>query len=570
MNEKASSSDIPDFTAKLSADENLNVMLNQVVSDVKTYADRLMTQMKKLSEIGRALSAERDINALLGLIIKHARKFTNADAGTLYIMEDGKLHFKIVQNKTLNINMGGPAVQEISFPPVEMKESNVSAFVALHGIPVNIPDVYDTNLFDFTGPKMFDKSTGYRSKSMLVIPMKNHEDDVIGVLQLLNAKNPKTGEVIPFSPDYENLTESLASQAAVAISNVKLIKDIEKLFESFVEVMATAIDEKSAVTGGHIRRVANLTMVMAEALHNKKDGTFQNISFSPDKFYELRIAAWMHDIGKVTTPVEIIEKSKKLQTIFDRIQHVDLRMKYIIQGIEKVSMKAKIDLLEKGAPREEIKDHENESNKKIAQMEEIRQFLLLCNEPGEYLEEDKIARLKTIKEMTFADHEENEVNFLTDDELHNLSIKRGSITEEERQIMQNHAAITLDMLQKIPFTKKLKNIPNFAAAHHECIDGSGYPLGLKGDEIPFEGKLMAVTDIAEALTASDRPYKKAMPLENVYRILRSMASKNQLDHDLVEFFIEAEIYPQYLKKYPSENAKREVSEQTEKTKVGAS
>jgi hypothetical protein len=294
-------------------------------------------------------------------------------------------------------------------------------------------------------------------------------------------------------------------------------------------------------------------MVMAEVVHGKKEGVFEKYNFSPDKFYELRIAAWMHDIGKVTTPVEVIEKAKKLQTIFDRIHHVDARMKYIIQEAQLEGMKKKINLLEKESTLEEIKLLDNEVQQKIEELQDIRSFILQCNEPGEFLEDETIERLQKIQKMTFKDIDGNEVNYLTIDELKNLSIRKGSITEEERQIMQNHASITLDMLHKIPFTKKLKNIPHFAGAHHECLDGSGYPLGLKEEEIPFEGKLMAVTDIAEALTASDRPYKKAMPLEKVYCILRTMAKNRQLDHDLVELFINDEIYPKYLEKHKSDH-----------------
>jgi len=531
---------------QLSKDEHLNSLLNNVVSEVKSYIDRLSNQLGKLSEIGRALSAERDLNALLEKIVDQARNFTHADACTLYIVEGQKLRFEIVQNDRMGIRMGGKTGEAIPFPPVELKESNVSAFVALKGVPVNIPDVYDTDLFDFTGPKEFDKGTGYRSQSMLVIPMRNHEDDVIGVLQLLNAMDPETGNVIPFAPDYESMTESLASQAAVAITNVKLINDMEHLFESFVQVMATAIDEKSPVTGGHIRRVANMTMVMAENLHNKKNGKFKDVHYSPDKFHELRIASWMHDIGKVTTPVEVIEKGKKLQTIFDRISYVDLRMQYIIQKTRMGWMQEKIDLLLQGASIEKIEELETEVTKKLDELGEIRKFVLFCNQPTEFLEDDKIKRLQEIASMTYEDEEGKLCDFLTPDELLNLSIRKGSITEAERQIMKNHAKITLDMLGQIPFTKKLKNIPNFAGAHHEFINGKGYPLGLKGDEIPFEGKLMAVTDVAEALTASDRPYKKAMPLDNVYRILRAMAKDEELDHDLVEFFIKEKVYEQYL------------------------
>ena len=541
---------------RLSQDENLNTLLNSVVNEVTVHAERLGGQITKLSDIGRALSGVYDLNTLLEMIVDQARNFTNADAGTLYILEENTLRFQIVQNDSLKIRMGGKTGETIPFPPVELKESNVSAYVALKGQSVNIPDVYDTDLFDFTGPKKFDQSMGYRSKSMLVIPMKNHEDDVIGVLQLLNATNPVNKEVIPFSKDYVNLSESLASQAAVAITNAKLISTMSELFEAFVKVMATAIDEKSPVTGGHIRRVANLTLTMAEFINEHDEGIFKEKKFSPDQMYELRIAAYMHDIGKVTTPVEIVEKAKKLQTIFDRIDYVRLRMDYIIQKVKLEGQQKKIELLEKGVNKTELKKDETELNDKIQELQDIRSFINKCNEPGEFLEDDTLDRLKEISRRTYLDNEGKEQPFLTEDELLNLSIRRGSITETERKKMQDHASVTLRMLKQIPFTKKLKNIPNFAGAHHEFINGNGYPLGLKGDEIPFEGRLMAVTDIAEALTASDRPYKKAMPLETVYRILRSMSEKGELDNDLVELFIDKEIYKIYQEKH--ENGKKTI------------
>ena len=543
------------FSVRLSTDENLNTLLESVVNEVTVYAERLGGQIKKMSDIGRALSGVYDLNALLEMIVDQARSFTNADAGTLYIVEDETLRFQIVQNDSLKIFMGGKTGETIPFPPVELKESNVSAFVALKGKSVNIPDVYDTDLFDFTGPKKFDQSTGYRSKSMLVVPMKNHDNDVIGVLQLLNATNPVNNEVIAFSQDYENLSESLASQAAVSITNAKLISNMTELFEAFVKVMATAIDEKSPVTGGHIRRVADLTLTMAEVIHNHDEGAFKDRKFSPDQMYELRIAAYMHDIGKVTSPVEIVEKAKKLQTIFDRIHYIRLRMDYIIQKVKLEGQQKKIELLERKADLAEIKKVELKSEKQIQEMEDIRSFINKCNEPGEFLEDETLDKLKEISLRTYLDNEGQQQPFITEDELLNLSIRRGSITDAERKKMQDHAAVTLKMLKQIPFTKKLKNIPSFAGAHHEFINGKGYPLGLKGDEIPFEGKLMAVTDIAEALTASDRPYKKAMPLETVYRILRSMAKNGELDNDMVELFINEEIYKTYLEKHETPAAK---------------
>jgi len=536
-------------TRKFSSDENLNTLLNSVIDEVSNYAERLGGQIKKMSDIGRALSGVHDLNTLLEMIVDQARNFTNADAGTLYIVEDNTLRFQIVQNDSLKIRMGGKSGESIPFPPVELKESNVSAFVALKGVSVNIPDVYDTELFDFTGPKKFDQSTGYRSKSMLVVPMRNHENDVIGVLQLLNATNPITNEVIAFSQDYENLSESLASQAAVSITNAKLIANMTELFEAFVKVMATAIDEKSPVTGGHIRRVADLTLTMAEVIHDIDEGHFKDKTFSPDQMYELRIAAYMHDIGKVTSPVEIVEKAKKLQTIFDRIQYVRLRMAYIIQKIKLEGQEAKIKILQNGSSPEKLNSIEKETLEKLMEIEEIQRFINKCNEPGEFLDDEILVRLKEVSEKTYIDDAGEQQPFLTADELVNLSIRRGSITEKERQKMQGHAAVTLKMLKQIPFTKKLKNIPDFAGAHHEFLNGKGYPLGLKGDEISFEGRLMAVTDIAEALTASDRPYKKAMPLETVYRILRSMVEGGELDPNLVELFIEKEVYKIYLKKH---------------------
>ena len=536
-------------TRKFSSDENLNTLLNSVIDEVSNYAERLGEQIRKMSDIGRALSGVQDLNTLLEMIVDQARNFTNADAGTLYIVENNTLRFQIVQNDSLKIRMGGKSGESIPFPPVELKESNVSAFVALKGVSVNIPDVYDTELFDFTGPKKFDQSTGYRSKSMLVVPMRNHENDIIGVLQLLNATNPISNEVIAFSQDYENLSESLASQAAVSITNAKLIANMTELFEAFVKVMATAIDEKSPVTGGHIRRVADLTLTMAEVIHDLDEGHFKDKTFSPDQMYELRIAAYMHDIGKVTSPVEIVEKAKKLQTIFDRIQYVRLRMAYIIQKIKLEGQEAKIKILQNGSSPEKLNSIEKETLEKLMEIEEIQRFINKCNEPGEFLDDEILVRLKEVSEKTYIDDAGEQQPFLTADELVNLSIRRGSITEKERQKMQGHAAVTLKMLKQIPFTKKLKNIPDFAGAHHEFLNGKGYPLGLKGDEISFEGRLMAVTDIAEALTASDRPYKKAMPLETVYRILRSMVEGEELDPNLVELFIEKEVYKIYQKKH---------------------
>ena len=514
----------------------------------KEHRNLLESIISDLTKTGASLSANKNIDSLLESVIYHARKLTNADAGTLYILKDNVLHFQIIQNETLGNNLGGPTGDPINLPPVEIIESNVSGYVALKGETVNIADVYHSDLFNFEGPKKFDAATGYRSQSMLVVPMKNHENDIVGVFQLLNSKDPNTGEVGPFSVEAENIAVAVASQAALALNNAILVRDMEKLFEAFVEVMATAIDEKSPVTGNHIRRMSNLTLEMADVINEISEGPFKDQAFDENQIYQLRLACLMHDIGKVTTPVEIVEKGKKLETVFNRIEHLDMRLCYIKQKTTNACMGQKLKLLQENANEEVLKKVDEENQNKLNELEEIRQFLRRCNEPGEYLADEMVDRLKSIAKMTYTDDEGVEQNYLSQDELKNLSIRKGSITEEERKIMQNHASVSLKMLEQIPFTKKLKDVPIFAGAHHESPNGKGYPLGLKGDEIPFEGKLLAVADIAEALTAADRPYKKAMPVEVVNRILRDMASKEELDSDLVELFINQDVYGRYKNK----------------------
>lgn len=514
----------------------------QLLEKINGMVQSLERVVSKMTEIGTALSSEKDFPKLLEMIVSHARTITNADAGTLYLVEDNQLHFAVIQNKSLGIQMGGRS--KVPYPPVAISESSVSGYVALMGETLNIPDVYTVDIFDFTGPKKFDVSTGYRSKSMLVLPLKNHESEVVGVLQLLNAINPETGEVIAFSREAESLAESIASQAAVAITNTLLANDMEKLFDAFVEVMATAIDEKSPVTGGHIRRMTDLALTIANEINKLDEGPLKGIYFNAKQMHQLRIAALMHDIGKVTTPTEIMEKGKKLEAIIDRVHLVQLRIRYAAKLVMLEGYKRKLYLVENGATQAEIYALDKEMKQKAMEFDDIIAFVGKCNEPGEFLADDKLARLKVISKMTYEEDGEK-YPLLTESEIENLSIRKGSITEKERKKMQDHAIVTVRMLKKIPFPKNLKDVPRFAGAHHEQLNGKGYPLGLKGDEIPFEGRLLAVADIAEALTATDRPYKKAMPLEMVYKVLRSMVGNGELDPCLVELFIEKNIYGQY-------------------------
>ncbi|MCP3675826.1 MAG: response regulator [Gammaproteobacteria bacterium] len=511
----------------------------------EVYRGELESVVNRLTEIGTALSAEKDYQTLLDVILTHARGITKAEAGTLYLLEGNALHFKVMQNEKLNIFLGSKYEKTIPYPPIQLDKSNVAGFVALGKITINIPDVYKSDLFDFTGPKKFDISVGYRSKSMLVVPVKDHDGDILGVLQLLNAKGPGENEIISFSDEAQNFAESIASQAAMAVENVRLINEMDNLFEAFVHIMATAIDEKSPVTGGHIRRMAELTIFMAQTINDQKEGRFKDDYFDEKQMRQLRIASWMHDIGKVTTPVEIIEKGTKLEAIWDRVHVVDLRLLSVEKEMQINRYKLKLEKMAQNASKEEIQKVDEDIDCKIEELNEIREFIRSSNQPGEFMDDEKIKRLNAIQKMTFKDEEGKSQNYLTENELQNLSIRKGSITEEERKKMQDHAIITLRMLEKIPFTKCLKEVPLFAGTHHEFINGKGYPLGLKGDEIPFEGKLMAVTDIVEALTAADRPYKKAMTMEQVNKILGFMVKDGELDSDLVELLISENIYERY-------------------------
>ncbi len=509
--------------------------LIRLIAEVQQYAEKQCAQIKRLNEIGTALSAEKNLDRLLEMIVDEARKFTNADAGTLYTMSDDEteLHFAIVQNDSLGLRMGGTG-GKIAWPSLNLKNhdgspnnSNVSAYVAISGQTVNIADVYDIEGFNFEGTKKFDLSTGYRSKSMLVVPLSNHENDVIGVLQLLNALDETTGEVIDFSPEYQEMIRSLASQAAIALYNSRLILDLENLLESFIRTIATAIDEKSPYTGGHVKRVAELTMTIARKINSTNYGKFADIKFNDDQLRELAIAAWLHDVGKITTPEYVVDKATKLEALHDRIYDIKTRIELIKRDLT----------LETPSP---------EISAKIKVLDEEYEFLAQANTGNEFLDDDKIARIKEIAERKWTDDGQPRP-LLSEEEISKLCVRRGTLTENERNIINNHALVTQKMLSHLPFPKKLRNVACYAAAHHEKIDGTGYPLGLKGDQLSLQSRIIAVADIFEALTAIDRPYKKGKSVTEALEIMDLMAKENHIDAELFEFFVKEKIYEEYAK-----------------------
>ncbi len=522
---------------------NLQLMADLAIknTELENFNDILKTTIDKLTQIGTALSSEKNYRKLLEKIVMEARNITGADGGTLYTLENNHLHFMILQNKSLNLFMGGTSGNPVTLPPVPIIESNVSAYCAIKKEIVNIPDVYASDRFDFSGTKKYDLSIKYKSMSMLVLPMIDRDNDLIGVLQLINPVDSKTGKIVKFSEEHADLANSLASQAAVAITNARLYKEIEMLFESLVEVMATAIDEKSPVTRGHISKVASLTMLMAEEINKAEDGYFKDIRFTEEELNELRIASLLHDVGKVTTPEFIIEKRTKLETIFDRIEFIEARIKNLCHELTIESLKKKYAAVEKGESPETIEAIGQSLQTKLSELEDDIKFLREANNPEEFMDDKKLARLKEIasKRIKLSDME---VPLITEAEFKMLSVRKGSITPEELQIMRNHAAVTIRMLSKVPFTKKLKNVPDYAGGHHERLDGGGYPLQLKAEQIPLQTRIIALLDLFEALTAKDRPYKKPIPLEKALKIMEAAVKDNHIDGTLFEFFKEKRIY----------------------------
>ena len=536
-------------------------LLETVPSNLRGYIDSLQNQISNMSAIGLALSKEKDMDKLLEMILLEAKRISNADGGTLYMMtDDQRLKFSIMITDSLNIHMGGTSGKEIPFYPVKLymddgqpNKTMIAANAGLTGDTINIPDAYKAKGFDFAGTKAFDEKTGYRSKSFLTVPLKNHEDEIIGVLQLLNAQDIKTKKVIPFSGNVQKSVEALSSQAAVAITNKNLIKDLEVLFESFIKLIASAIDAKSPYTGGHCSRVPEITMMLAESVNEINDGPFAGIQFTDKEMYELKIAAWLHDCGKVATPEAVVDKGTKLETIYDRIHTVATRFEVLkrdeeIKYLKKQLKIQKDDSLIENQKKEALKKARTLYLKRIKQQENDKSFIEESNVGGEFMSQDRKDRVNKIASYRWKDNGSPKP-FFSEDEIYNLCISRGTLTPEERKIINDHIVVTIDMLEQLPYPKHLRNVPEFAGGHHEKLDGTGYPKGLNHSEMSVQAKIMAIADIFEALTARDRPYKKGKTLSQAMRILGFMKNDAHIDTELFEVFVKEKIYLKYAESF---------------------
>lgn len=521
--------------------------------------------LEKVLNIGVALSAERDHDRLLEMILENAKELTNADGGTLYTLKDGKLHFEIVRTESLKLKWGGTTKQadvNATFPDIVLyNEENkpndhmVVVYAVLNNVTVNIEDAYSTENFDFTGTRAFDLKTGYRSKSFLTVPLKNHEEEIIGVLQLLNAQNAETGEVIAFSESDQRLVESFASQAAIAMTNENLILELRKLFESLIHVLADAIDEKSPITGRHCKRVPIIADLLAKAVSETNEGVYRSTTFSAAELYELNIAALLHDCGKVVTPVHVVEKSKKLETIIDRIDLLDSRLEILRRDALIKALEGKLNLLLEKQPdlahqyEAEFSQIDEMKNLEVLNIKKDRDFLHSCNKGMESMSSDSQSKLREMALKPWEDSDQNVQSLLSEDELKNLLILKGTLTEEERKIIQYHVVMTMRMLKEIPYPKYLRDVPEIAGKHHERMDGKGYPLGITGDQMSTRARILAIADIFEALTAPDRPYKECMPLSVALNILEKMKNEGHIDPDLYDIFVRQKVYLKYAKEH---------------------
>jgi HD-GYP domain-containing protein (c-di-GMP phosphodiesterase class II) len=511
--------------------------------------DDKLRRLELLLRVGVALSAETDTNRLLETILLEAKELTRADGGTLYLRQDeDSLHFAIMRTDSLGIAIGGTTGRPTALPPVPLRDPDtgapnnrhIASYAALRKTSVNIPNAYDTTRFDFSGTKAFDARNGYRSVSFLTIPMLDAAGHVAGVLQLINSRDAKTGEVVPFNDLDQQTVEVLASQAGVSLQN-KLLRDAQRdLLESFIKMIASAIDAKSDYTGGHCERVPLITEMLTRAACDAKTGPFAEFNLNELEWYELHIAAWLHDCGKVVTPVHVMDKSKKLETINDRIDTVRARFEVMLRD-------ARLRAYDREKAGDDAATVANELEKETAALRDDLAFLEKTNFGGEFLPREGQERIKRIAERTLEMGGER-VPLLSAEEVQNLSVSRGTLTEKERLVINAHMVHTVNILNALPFPPQLRRVPEYATGHHEKMDGTGYPRGIYAGDMSVPARIMAVADVFEALTAIDRPYKQPKKLSEVMFIMGKMKEQHHLDPDVFDLFITSGIYRKYAEK----------------------
>jgi response regulator RpfG family c-di-GMP phosphodiesterase len=509
--------------------------------------DYLLDANKRLIDMGYQISNLKNYDLVLESILLSAKELTNADGGTLYIFnkEKNTLEFKIAINTSLNVHIGGSNNttywDALNFYNNDgsLNKKNISIVSALEEKLINISDIYKSDAYDFSGAKEFDIEKNYKTASMLVMPMKNRENDLIGVIQLINKQFNK--QTIPFYKDDESIIKAISSQATMVIENNQLVEELEKLLYALVASVGKALDEKSKYTAKHINHVAVLTQIIAKGI-NKNTTIFKDVEFLDNELEEIKLSAWLHDIGKISTPEHLIDKATKLETVYDRIDTIKSHFEILKRDIEIAYLKNDID--------------EKERDKKIANIEDDLSFLEEINHGDVYMSDEYLNRLEKISRNYGTIIINNKIiDILSDDHIYNLSTKKGTLTKENRKVINDHVVVTYDMLKDIPMPKKLSNVAKIAASHHKDVDGiGGYAhKELIGKEMSIQDKILAVADVFEALSAKDRPYKDAYKLSKIVDILISMVQNGQLDKNIVRVFFEDELYKEYAQKYIDES-----------------
>ena len=499
--------------------------------------------LNDILNIGTILSTEKDADKLYEIILKAAMDFTHADAGTLYrLIGDKQLSFNIIHTRSKGVHLGGKSGSPITLVPIELflpdgtpDHSKIVCHAVHTHETVQIDDVYASTRFDFSGTHAFDKQNNYLSKSVLAVPLCTPDGEIIGALQLLNPLD-ESGAIRSFTNEEQVTVQSLASQMAVALANRILIDAQAALFDSMIQLINSAIDDKSPYTGGHCSRVPQLTMMLADAVNRCRQGPLASFEMTPADRAELRIAGLLHDCGKISTPVHVVDKATKLEAIYDRIRLVELRFELVLKDLEIALLRGQVS-------------QESAQQKRQQVLEDI-EFLKKSNTGSESMRDEHVQRIAQIaQDYTWFDAKGSMQAAVTPDEAKNLSIRYGTLNDKEREIINHHITLTIELLEQLPWPKHLRNVPEYAGGHHERMDGKGYPRGLTRDQMSVQARCMGIADIFEALTASDRPYKKAKSLSESLKIMGGMKLGHHIDPDLFDIFIWEKVYLEYGKAY---------------------
>ena len=493
---------------------------------------KLKEQIKRLNQIGIALTSETHLPTLLELIVREVRGFTRADAGSLYSVDRNQLRFEVAQNDTLAARRN--EVYESFRPyPMPLDKTSIAGYVAITGETLNISDVYDlAGDEEYRFNPAFDDRNRYRTRSMLVVPIRTHQNEILGVLQLINSLDEQNNVTV-FGSEQEDLVASLASQAAATIQNARLINAVHEIFAALVRYSASAIDARSPHTAGHSRRVATYSMRLARSVNEEAEGTLEDVFFSEKELEELNYAAWLHDIGKIGVREELLERVDRLTPA--SMELISTRFEAI-----KLAVGRDFERQRRAEGGSEETDH-TELERRLREVDEDLGFIRKINKAMR-LSSEEIRRIEEIQTKSFRNARGEVRAYLSEEEVHHLSLPSGNLTGKEFQEVRGHVLQTLNIINKIPFTNDLERIPVIAAAHHEKLDGSGYPLGLTASDITIQARILGIADVYDALTASDRPYRGAMPVQEALQHLIKEGEEGKLDRDLVDLFVRKNLY----------------------------